>query len=118
MTLGPFPAFWRAGAALQIQSILYNGNVDDVERTVEALARSVELARSAGVLSRVVLRLGDSSAIPVLSEPLIQRVRKAAYGTMLVEYDYFAANLGTAHGHNRLAAQAEGGTDFVWIRKS
>jgi GT2 family glycosyltransferase len=68
------------------------------------------------VLSRVVLRFGDSGSIPTLDERSLEHVREAASGTMRVEYDYFAANLGSARGHNRLAAQAEHDTHFIWIQ--
>lgn len=110
------PAFWEPKAVLQIQTVLYNTELDDIERTVAALARAVELAISSDVLSRATLRIGDSSTTPVLREDGLRRLREAARGTLLVEYDFFAANLGSARGHNRLAAMAEEGTHFVWIQ--
>lgn len=116
MTLGTLPAFFEPNAALQIQSVLYNTDFGDVRRTVGALARATELAVSDGVLSRAVLRFGDASTIPMLDERSLELLRLAAYGTMQVEYDYFAANLGTARGHNRLAAEASEGTHFIWIQ--
>jgi GT2 family glycosyltransferase len=116
MTLGTLPAFWRPKAPLQIQSILYNTDLDDVERTIEALARAVELAITGGVLSRTVVRFGDSSSLPVLDERGLERLRKAADYVFSVEYDFFGSNLGSARGHNRLVAQAEDGTHFLWIQ--
>jgi len=83
---------------------------------VVALARAVELAHSDGDISDVVLRLGDSSSIPVLDKSSFDQLTTAARRTMEIEYDFFAENLGSAKGHNRLASHAKGETDFIWIQ--
>jgi GT2 family glycosyltransferase len=116
VTYGTLPALWRPDAVLQIQSVLYNNSLGDITRTVEALARAVELAHSGGDLAEVVLRFGDSSSVPVLDEQSFEDLRRAARDTMTIEYDFFQANLGSARGHNRLASQAAEKTDFIWIQ--
>lgn len=116
LSSGAQTAFWQPNASLQIQSVLYNTDLDDVERTVESLARAFELAVADGVLSQVVLRFGDSSPLPMLDDDGLKRLRKAANSMLSVEYDFFNGNFGSARGHNRLAEQAEDGTHFLWIQ--
>ena len=110
------PPFAVSRAVLQIQSVLFNNTLQDTARAVEALARATELAVAAGVVSRVILRYGDSSSVPALDERDLATLRRISRGFMQVDYDYFQGNLGSARGHNRLAACADLGTDFIWIQ--
>jgi hypothetical protein len=101
---------------VQAQAVLFNNAVEDLERAVIALARAAELAIAAGVISKLVLIYGDGSPFPVLDENGLTRLREAARGVIRIECDVFHADLGPARGHNRLAAQAEPDTDFIWIQ--
>jgi GT2 family glycosyltransferase len=116
VTLGGLPVFGRSAAVMQIQSVLFNNEIEDLERAVMALSRSCELAISGGALSHVVLQFGDSSPLQTIDESKLERLRAAARSSFNVEYDYFSGNLGSAGGHNRLAKQAEEGTHFIWIQ--
>jgi GT2 family glycosyltransferase len=51
-----------------------------------------------------------------LNDEKMERLRAAARWPIVLEYDFFGDNLGSARGHNRLAAQAEEGTHFLWIQ--
>lgn len=115
-TFGGLPAFGRPAAVMQMQSVLFNNTIEDLERAVAALSRSCDLAINAGALSKVVLRFGDSSPLQTLDASKLERLRAAAGPSFDVEYDFFAGNLGTARGHNRLAEHATKETDFIWIQ--
>jgi GT2 family glycosyltransferase len=116
MTVGTMPAFGRAACSIQAQTVLYDSTFSDLRRTVEALARAVEIAMAQGAVGKAVLRLGDCSATPMLDQDLLTTLDQVAHGTMRIHYDFFAANLGSAGGHNRLAGIADEGTDFIWIQ--
>jgi GT2 family glycosyltransferase len=107
--------FGRRGAVVQAQSILFNNDVDGLERAVGALSRATELAVSSGALSKVVLRYGDCSPFPCLAAERLEQISKAARHIHF-SYHPFNENLGSARGHNRLAAMAEGDTEFLWIQ--
>jgi len=115
-TINGQSVFGRPAAVLQIQSVLFNNAVDDLERSVRALARSCALAAEAGALSKVVLRYGDCSPSPALDAAQLERLRAAAGDSIAIEYTFFDGNLGSARGHNRLAALAADGADFLWIQ--
>jgi hypothetical protein len=89
---------------LRVQSILYLNEAQHVRRYVASLARSVELARTMGVLGSVKLALGDCSPSPVFDADDIAEL--AAHVEVLgideLAYQFFDANLGSAAGHNRL----------------
>jgi hypothetical protein len=104
--LSPNVPMLRPGVSLQVQSVLFKNDIGAVERTVESLARSADLAISSGICGSVTLRYGDSSEMPCLDEAALSELR-ASYGTALtIEYDHFRGNLGSAGGHNRLARES------------
>src|SRR5262249_26787622 len=80
------------------------------------LSRAVELAMREGLLSRAVVRFGDSSLSPVIDDAALSTLRKAGREFLSVEYHFFNANLGSARGQNRLAELADEDTDFIWIQ--
>ena len=101
-------------ASLQVQSVLYGNDFASVERAVMSLGRSVELAISVGMISRVELAYGDSSSIPCLTEEQLVRLRGLCPDALTIRYDFFNGNLGSARGHNRLAVPSD--ADFILVQ--
>ena len=100
--------------SLVIQSVLYGNAADDIERAALAAANSVSLARADGLISDWSLLLGDCSPEPVFPDGPTEAMTAAAEragGT--IEYTVFGANLGSAAGHNALAA--EGSSELMLI---
>lgn len=91
--------------SLAVQSVLYGNRAEDIERAGFALANSVGWARQAGLISDWSLRLGDCSPQAVFEDPALEPLRAAveAQGGV-VTYTPFGSNLGSAAGHNALAA--------------
>jgi GT2 family glycosyltransferase len=109
------PAFAStAPVSIGVQSVLFNNELTHVGKSIESLFRSVELGVTSGVLNSVSLHLGDSSPIPCISSADLQRLRDKYRGAIEIRYDFFGGNLGSAGGHNRLAAQNM--ADFLLIQ--
>lgn len=88
-----------------IQSVLYGIEPGAVVRAASAAARSAELAIEAGVLGGWEMAWGDCSPEPVFSDDAFADLRaslESRGGT--ASYTFFGENLGSAAGHNRLAA--------------
>jgi GT2 family glycosyltransferase len=102
--------------SVQVQSILYNGEPDSIERALTSIARSAELALRAGACSRVRVRLGDCSPCPVFDSAQITALQKRFAHSIELDYLFFDANLGSARGHNRLAAQDDFEPEFILIQ--
>jgi GT2 family glycosyltransferase len=101
--------------SLQIQSVLYGNGVGDLDRSLESLARSIEVGRERGVLTRVQVAYGDCSPVRTLSDEEVRQRsdRLRAAGADGLEYSFFEANLGSAEGNNRLWVGLD--TDLVLI---
>lgn len=99
--------------SIQVQSVLFRNSVDDVTRLVTSTAAATRYAASRGRVSRVEVRLGDCSPVPVLAPADLERLR-AVPDLAAVAYDFFDENLFTAAGHNRLAAAAD--TDYLLVQ--
>jgi len=110
----PSGGFLPRPATARIQSVLYGNGYDSVERALWSLGRSAELAIEGGHLSRVEVAYGDSSPTPCLSDEQLGQLRALYPDVLTIEYDFFGGNLGSARGHNRLAANAK--TDFLVIQ--
>jgi hypothetical protein len=106
--------FWCPGQHLQIQSVLYNNKRESIHRSITSIARATQLAVSSGACDGVTLRYGDSSSLPYLDEAALKEIRVAHEGVLAVEYEHFGTNLGSARGHNRLAAQTN--ADFLLVQ--
>lgn len=94
-----------------IQTVLFHTDPSRLEQAIDSLAQSVVNARVEG--RRVIgsLLLGDSSPSPVLTAGHLQRLQHEFSGRLHIDYDYFGSNLGSAAGHNRLAAASD--SEFV-----
>lgn len=90
---------------LAVQSVLYTNAPEDIVRAGLALANSVKWARADGLIASWSLLLGDCSPSAVLDESTqstLQAAVEAEGGAF--EYTVFGDNLGSAAGHNALAA--------------
>jgi GT2 family glycosyltransferase len=93
---------------LSIQSVLFGNSAADIVLAARAASNSVEMARRNGLVSDWRLSLGDSSAEPVLDSEALDLVSTAVAATGgSLEYTYFGANLGSAGGHNSIAAASK-----------
>lgn len=99
--------------SIQVQTVLFRNTADDVERLVDATAAAARCGRREGLVDRVEVRIGDCSPVPVLLDEDVARLREVP-GVDAVAYDYFAENLFTAAGHNRLAEAAT--TDYLLVQ--
>jgi hypothetical protein len=107
---------WRRSRPVSVraQSVLYRNSYQDIDRSLASLARSADLAVSGGACSGPVhVRLGDSSPMPCLSNSELTELQRTYRNEVVITYDFFGENLGSARGHNRLAAS--GGSDFLLI---
>lgn len=96
--------FVAGPVSIGVQSVLYGNNAAQVRRAIASLARAAELAIGEGLATSVSLRLGDSSPRPCLPADFAQEEFQRHREILGVEYDFFDGNLGSAGGHNRLAA--------------
>lgn len=92
--------------SVDIQSVIYTNASSDLIRAAEAVSNSARIARRAGLLGSWSLRLGDGSPEAMLQDSDLGKIEnfvKAEGGEF--SYDVFGRNLGSAAGHNRLAAE-------------
>ncbi len=99
--------------SVQVQSVLYNNTVDDVERALQSLYRAAELSISDKTCKSVSIHYGDSSSIPCLGDDTLLRLQTTYAPALDIKYSYFDGNLGSAKGHNTLAAGSE--AEFLLI---
>lgn len=99
---------------LSVQSVLYSNDANAIKRAADAMSNAAARAVRAGLIDGWEYRLGDCGPAPTLAtaaqQELAAEVERAG-GSM--HSTYFDANLGSAAGHNRLAAQS--GTELLVI---
>ena len=91
-----------------MQSVLYGNPAHDIVRAARSLANAVARARTAGAIGDWSLQLGDCTPQPALTDADIETIRGIvgdAGGEL--GYTFFDANLGSAAGHNALAALSD-----------
>ena len=92
---------------LQIQSVLFHNDVAHVVRAAGAIRRAADKLAETRPWP-ITLHYGDCSR-----EPCLDDEAKSAIADILRDvrfrYTFFGANLGSAEGHNRLAAELERG---------
>jgi GT2 family glycosyltransferase len=93
---------------IQVQSILFNNEPADIKRALEGIARAARVLRTKHDIL-VDVAYGDCSPNQgCLSEDDVREM-EAILADGSFRYIYFNANLGSARGHNRLAAGIEDG---------
>lgn len=103
----------REKVSIQVQSILFQMDESSIHRALESLARATDLAISEGPVSRIRVSYGDTSTQPCLSDDALSRLRDEFAWAFELSYNFFGENLGSARGHNALAAFAD--TDYLLI---
>ncbi len=101
--------------SVKVHSVIYGNEAGHLRRSVQALARSAELARESGVVDRLVIAFGDCSPQRVLDDDAVASLADEvrSRGVDDIEYTFFDANLGSAAGHNRLLERLD--CDYVLI---
>ncbi len=100
--------------SLAIQIVLYRSAFDEQRRLAAAVVACVADARRRGVVDAVAVRYGDCSPAPCLTGDAVDELKGAlAPATADVSYSFFDANLGSAGGSNRLAANTD--TELIWV---
>jgi hypothetical protein len=102
-----------ANRTLQIQSIIYNNEVNKLIRSLESIERAVDIAIAAGVISHVSLVYGDCSPNPIFSADKNAELKTKYLEYFDYSYRFFNSNLGSAGGNNSLAKDCK--TDFILI---
>jgi len=100
---GPNEEFGKPAASVGVQSILFNNELEHVERSIAALARAAELAIFEGVCSRVRLQYGDCSPQRCISAEELEVLQRRYNELLTIDYCFFGNNLGSARGHNELS---------------
>lgn len=99
---------------IQVQSVLYNTAFAELRRSVESLVRAAEISMSeTGSVRAVTLAVGDSSPLPCLEDADVADLKLLCEPYVFLTYTWFAANLGSARGHNTLAEGTE--ADFIFL---
>jgi len=78
------------------------------------LARAAELSMAeTGSLRAVTLAIGDSSPLQCLEDEDVAELRSICEPFVFLTYTWFAANLGSARGHNTLGLETP--ADFIFL---
>ncbi len=96
---------------LQLQTVLFHTERPALARTLAAIDQTVRLAKRGGSLGQTEVALGDGSPSPIVDEALLLEWNERFSSIDSIRYDFFGDNLGSAAGHNRLAASS--GSDLI-----
>lgn len=91
---------------LQLQSVVYNNDSDDIERLIASIKQSVVLAKKAGLVSDCKYVIGDCSPNEFVKDAK-KWVASFSDDDLDVEYEFFNENLGHGGGQNRMALNSE-----------
>jgi hypothetical protein len=100
--------------SVSVQSVLYGNPEKEIVTAARAVSNSAKLAQADGYLSSWKYCVGDCSPVEALSKSGIKTISEivTSNGGEFV-YEFFAANLGSAAGHNSLAALSK--SDFIVV---
>ncbi|WP_186208722.1 glycosyltransferase family 2 protein [Burkholderia gladioli] len=93
---------------IQVQSVLFNNEPADIKRAIEAINRAAHILRGKHDVI-VDVAYGDCSPEQACLSPEDVSEMHAMLTCGTFRYTYFNANLGSAEGHNRLAAGVNDG---------
>lgn len=97
---------------LRVHSVLYGNEPHRIDQAISHLEKAARIALTAGAFDQVVLAYGDCSSRDDL-RATVQAHKREGSSLADVEYHFFDANLGSAHGHNRLLEVGE--SEYVLI---
>lgn len=95
---------------LQIQSVLYENDIEALLRALDALHNALLVHQRRGVAPRIestIVKYGDASSKQLFSRELLDSVNERYGDVLRMEYVFFEENTGTAKGHNRLARDSQ-----------
>jgi GT2 family glycosyltransferase len=98
---------------IRVQSVLYNLPYENIVRSLAYLDNAAFIAREAGMVRHIMVAYGDCSSTPLLDADALADLRRRFCNLADISYEYFAANLGSAAGHNMLLREAI--SDLVMI---
>ncbi len=87
-----------------IQTILYNHDIESIYRWLDTVCNSIDNAIEVHPGLSFSIFLGDCSKSSLLTEDKLKDIRLQFPKIKKIEYLYFNDNLGSAKGHNTLAA--------------
>jgi hypothetical protein len=93
----------RSGRVLRVQSVLFGSQLEQLWRLLRGLDAAAKALLESGLAGRVEWAMGDSSPGPLLGEPDVRAMSDATESLGPITYQFFAANLGSSGGQNRLA---------------
>ena len=94
--------FMMKEKSIQIQSVLYCNNKNDVLKAIDSLSRAIELNFFYnGILKEFILKYGDASPSPIFEDVEIKELNEK-YKFLKIDYYFFGFNSGTSKGHNLL----------------
>jgi hypothetical protein len=88
---------------LRVQSVLFGHRLEQLWRLLRGLDAAARALLESGLAGSVEWAMGDSSDGPILGEPDVLAMNEATSSLDAVTYEFFAANLGSSGGQNRLA---------------
>lgn len=90
--------------SVQIQAVIYHNDKSSLLKSVEHLANAVRQERKlTGRLDRVIMKYGDASDSPVLSEEDVAQMQRLCADWIAFEYVPFGFNSGFGRGQNLLS---------------
>ena len=94
--------------SIQIQSVLFRNTKDGLDKAIEALANSIEVAKKYEKMEiEAVICYGDASPEPVFSDAEIEQRNSNWKNNLKIKYNFFGFNSGSAKGHNFLGKGCE-----------
>lgn len=87
---------------ISVQSVLYNLPYDNIVRSLDYLDNAARNARKSGSMHEISVAYGDCSPEPLIGNEALAELRRSCSNITNISYRYFAANLGSARGHNEL----------------
>ena len=92
---------------ISVQTLLYQTPIASIERMLDALDNASRIGLEEGRCGGFVVTLGDGSSSRVLSDADVEDLRARCPPVHEIKYHWFASNVGTAHGHNRMATMRD-----------
>lgn len=93
----------RSGRVLRVQSVLFGHQLKQLWRLLRGLDAAAHALLDSGLAGGVEWAMGDSSAGPLLGDEDLSAMSDSTTWLSPITYDFFAANLGSSGGQNRLA---------------
>jgi hypothetical protein len=93
----------RSGRVLRVQSVLFGHQLAQLWRLLRGLDAAARALLDSQLAGRVEWAIGDSTPGPLLGEQDIRAMNDSTSSLGPVTYEFFAANLGSSGGQNRLA---------------